>query len=145
MISTETAKPISQSTSRRPATGKSPLSGRTSTSLSRAAGGGQAWQPVQADYDGDGKTDFAVYNKDTGLWFALKSGSGYTASVSVYWGGGANRTPVRGDYDGDGKADLAVYEWTTGYWYILLSGANYTTACSKLWGGPGYSAVPPFQ
>ena len=41
--------------------------------------------PVPGDYDGDGKTDFAVYRPSTGVWFILNSAS-FTRHVQQ-WGG----------------------------------------------------------
>jgi hypothetical protein len=70
-------------------------------------------KPVAADYDGDKRTDFAVYRG--GNWYIIGSSAGYM----TYQFGLATDVPQAGDYDGDGKADAAVFRPSNGTWYML--------------------------
>ena len=72
-----------------------------------------------ADYDGDGKTDVAIFRD--GTWWTLNSG---TTSVSVTAWGTAGDTPVSGDYDGDGKTDTAVFRPASANWFVNRSTAG---------------------
>jgi hypothetical protein len=77
--------------------------------------------PAAEDFDGDGKTDLAVFQHVSGTWYILRSS---TNQVQTTQFGQILDKPQPADYDGDGKADLAVYRPSAGTWYFWYSVSN---------------------
>jgi hypothetical protein len=77
---------------------------------SELAGG----QP-QSDFDGDGRSDLAVFRPPNGVWYLNRSTAGFT---SLRFGqAGDLVTPE--DFDGDSRTDVAVFR--AGVWYVYNS------------------------
>jgi hypothetical protein len=87
-------------------------------------------RPDVTDFDGDGKSDAAIFRPSNSTWYVRLSSTGATVTVPF---GMPNDKPVPGDYDGDGKTDVAVYRPSTGMWYIKYS--SNSSVGQVQWGG----------
>jgi hypothetical protein len=73
-------------------------------------------RPV-VDFDGDCRSDIAVWRN--GTWFIRPSSTGSPYSVEF---GDPTDNPVLGDFDGDGKTDVALFRPLDGSWWVMPSG-----------------------
>jgi immune inhibitor A len=73
-------------------------------------------QPLDTDYNGNGRSDLAVYDPATGAWY-IRTLAGQEILWNLPWGG-PGFDPMAGDYNGDNLADLAVYDRSQGLWYF---------------------------
>lgn len=106
---------------------------------------------MPGDFDGDGITDRAVYETNSGKWTSLSTRiGGDTTALTWRWLSGnpivelkrlnfigsnyEETMPIVGDYDGDGVDDLVHVEKSTGNWvyFSSLEGKSVTIECD--WG-----------
>ena len=69
-----------------------------------------------ADYDNDGKSDFAIWRPSTGTWWVINSSTGAQRSQKL---GAVGDIPVPGSYNAAGKTNFATWRPSTGTWQVL--------------------------
>lgn len=94
--------------------------------------------PKVQDYDGDGKSDPAVFRPGTLQLLILKSSTGTTQTVSNA-GAASAKYFVNGDYTGDGKAEIVSWDQTSSTFNYKNSSTNYSTSSSLQLGTAGSS------
>ena len=108
---------------------------------------------VASDYNDDGYSDPALYERDTttnqGIWLVQATTPAAGTVPPIWFNSGtafgpANAVPFQGDFDGDGKADLAYYQLSTATWYVeeskYVNNANGGISSFQL--GTPNSSVP---
>lgn len=70
------------------------------------------------DFDGDNKTDAAIYRPSLGQWWYLRSSD--SQNRAYQFGTNTDRM-VPADYTGDGKTDIAFWRASTGEVFVLRS------------------------
>jgi hypothetical protein len=91
---------------------------------------------VTGDFDGDRKSDLAIFRPATGEWYRLFSNGGYDA----FRFGLEGDAPAVRDFDGDGRADVTVWRPGSGTWYSIDSADGEFSAVN--WGANGDVPVP---
>ena len=79
--------------------------------------GGVNCIPVPGDWNGDGKTEVAVYYAPDNEW-VWRDGGGIAHFMGKYGWGGTDSFPIPGDYDGDGTTERGFYRYVQNRWFI---------------------------
>lgn len=78
-------------------------------------------QKTVGDFDGDARTDIAIYRPSAGEWWYQRS---FDSAVAAGQFGTATDQVVAADFTGDGKTDIAFFRPATGEWFVLRSDDN---------------------
>ena len=119
------------------------LGGQGSQSIS-TTWGQNGDQPIPADFDGDGKTDFSIYRQSDGTWQIFRSSDNAQTIVSFgapCWISSSKcERAVPADFDGDGKCDYVVYRPTVAVWVVIKSSNGAQT--EQQFGANGDIPIP---
>ena len=104
--------------------------------------------PGPADFDGDGKADFAIYDKTVATFFVKYATNPNAAVAAESQVGDPNHAgsivPVQADYDGDGKVDFAIYDRAVATYYVKYAVAPTQLGVASQIGDPGHaSSITP--
>ena len=84
-----------------------------------------------SDWDGDGVSDLAVYDRADGLWW-IRTMEGELLVDGAGWGY-TGCEPLPADFDGDGRTELSVHERFGGAWWAQTMDAELLLG-PQLWG-----------
>ena len=100
--------------------------GANVTDIAVARNTGAGGSQVVLDFDGDGRSDYAVFRPDNNTWYIRRSSN--NTDVAVQFGTVQTDFLTPGDYDGDGKTDISVWRETNGtFFYIQSSNGEIKT------------------
>jgi Salmonella virulence plasmid 65kDa B protein/Insecticide toxin TcdB middle/N-terminal region/FG-GAP-like repeat len=112
------------------------------------------FMPVIGDFNGDGKTDFAMIGGGQAYVF-LSNGDGTSAvrnfALPSGLGSGpggytASATPIIGDFNGDGKTDFGLLRGTTLYTFLSAGDGTFVAGSTTIpnvgFGGLGTTSIP---
>jgi hypothetical protein len=94
---------------------------------------GNLYLPISGDFDGDGRTDWAILSTAY-IYVYLSKGDGTFTKVGPNTFGGPNwgtppqslRQPIVGDFNGDGKTDWMMVSGTTQWVYLSNGDGTFT-------------------
>ncbi|GEM_PF-370926 len=101
---------------------------------STAGGSGSA----TLDFNGDGRTDYALFRTTNNTWFISPNADG--AFFGVPFGLSSSDILTPGDYDGDNRTDISVWRPNQGLFYVLRSTDSAVTTFQ--WGLPDDQPLP---